>query len=117
MAPPPSPPGASNSRPTRRTRDGDFYLATSEDLDLATYGDFLMAMDNRCPIRDTGQTSGVSFCSARFCSARRKGPPQHLSLPMARDGQQSDLTEPRPQPTPKPGVGVQNSLNLRGSPW
>ena len=33
------------SRPTRRTRDGDFYLATSEDLDLATHGDFLMATD------------------------------------------------------------------------
>jgi hypothetical protein len=36
---------ASNSRPTRRTRDGDFYLATSEDFDLAIYGDFLMATD------------------------------------------------------------------------
>jgi len=34
---------ASNSRPTRRTRDGDFYLATSENLHLATHGDFLMA--------------------------------------------------------------------------
>jgi len=40
---------ASNSRPTRRTRDGDFYLATSEDLHLATYGDFLMATDRRTP--------------------------------------------------------------------
>jgi hypothetical protein len=36
-----------SSWPTRRTRDEDFYLATGEDLDLATYGDFLMAMDTR----------------------------------------------------------------------
>jgi len=35
----------SNSRQTRRTRDGDFYLATSGDLDLATHGDFFMATD------------------------------------------------------------------------
>ena len=36
----------SRSRPTRRTRDADFYLATNADLDLATNADFLMAMDN-----------------------------------------------------------------------
>jgi len=36
----------SPSRPTRRTRDADFYSATSADLDLATTADFLMAMDN-----------------------------------------------------------------------
>jgi hypothetical protein len=33
--------------PARRTRDGDFLLATSEDLDLAIYGDFLMVTDSR----------------------------------------------------------------------
>lgn len=30
---------------TRRTRGGDFYLATSGDLNLATSGDFYMATD------------------------------------------------------------------------
>ena len=35
----------SPSRPTRRTRDGDFYLTTSGDLDPATNGDFFMARD------------------------------------------------------------------------
>jgi len=34
-----------NSQPTRLTRGGDFYLATSGDLDLATHGDFPMATD------------------------------------------------------------------------
>src|ERR1700730_18636586 len=40
-----------------------------------------------------------------------EGPPQHLSLPIARDGQQSDLSPVRSRRrwTPKPGVGVQNS--------
>src|SRR5204862_4988695 len=37
--------GARSSRSTRRTRGGDFYLATSGDLHLATSGDFFMAMD------------------------------------------------------------------------
>jgi hypothetical protein len=33
----------SRSRSTRRPRGGDFYLATSEDLNLATNEDFYMA--------------------------------------------------------------------------
>ena len=33
------------SGPTRRTRGGDFYLATTGDLKLAAPGDFLMATD------------------------------------------------------------------------
>jgi hypothetical protein len=38
--------------PADTTNEGwDFYLATSRDLDLATRGDFLMAMD-------TGQSHG-----------------------------------------------------------
>jgi hypothetical protein len=45
MAPPPSPPGASTPGRHDEARDGDFYLATSGDLDPATHGDFLMAMD------------------------------------------------------------------------
>ena len=36
----------SPSRPTRRTRGGDLYLATSGDLYLATSGDFVMATDS-----------------------------------------------------------------------
>src|SRR5882724_1722937 len=36
---------ASASRPTRRTRDEDFYLTTTEDHHLATCEDFFMAMD------------------------------------------------------------------------
>ena len=34
-----------NSWPTRRARGGDFYLATSGDLDLATTEDFFTATD------------------------------------------------------------------------
>jgi hypothetical protein len=34
-----------NSWPTRRTRDGDFSLATNGDLDLATTEDFLTATE------------------------------------------------------------------------
>jgi hypothetical protein len=41
----------SRSRPTRRTRDADFYLATNADLDLATNADFLMAMDSATRVR------------------------------------------------------------------
>ena len=35
----------SRSRPTRRTRGGDFYLATSGDLQLATSEDFFITTD------------------------------------------------------------------------
>jgi len=43
--------GAGSSRSTRRTRGGDFYLATSGDLHLATSGYFFMATDNTVPAR------------------------------------------------------------------
>ena len=39
----------STSRQTRRTRDGDFYPATSGDSDPAAHGDFLMATDSWPP--------------------------------------------------------------------
>ena len=35
---------------TRRTKSGDFYLATTGDSNLATSGDFFMATD-RTPAR------------------------------------------------------------------
>jgi hypothetical protein len=34
---------ATSLRPTRRTKDGDFYLAKTGDLKPATTGDFAMA--------------------------------------------------------------------------
>jgi hypothetical protein len=82
--------GSADLRPTWPRRAIAIARAGVAVVAVAASGD-----GSACPIRNTGQTSGGSFCSAR-----RKGPPPHLSLPMARDGQQSDLTAPRPQSTP-----------------
>src|SRR6266436_4852066 len=41
LTPPPSPPGPQTPGRHDERGDGDFYLATSEDLHLATHGDFL----------------------------------------------------------------------------
>jgi hypothetical protein len=49
LAPPPVTAQGPRSRSTRRTRGGDFYLATSGDLHLAINEDFPMATDRRGP--------------------------------------------------------------------
>ena len=45
---------------TRRTRGGDFYLATSGDLHLAISGDFSMAMDTN-PSQPGRAGAGLRF--------------------------------------------------------
>jgi hypothetical protein len=47
---------APRSGSTRRTRGGDFYLATSGDLHLAISEDFPMAMDTSRPSPPTGRS-------------------------------------------------------------
>jgi len=51
---------ALQTRQTRRTRSGDFYLATSEDFDLAIHGDFLMATDSLA-------SASAGDAESRFC--------------------------------------------------
>jgi len=61
---------ASRSRTTRRTKDEDFYLATSEDLEPATRGDFLMATD-RTGVHARGARPALAVTGRRLDSRAR----------------------------------------------